>query len=84
MAKGQTLQIPTPEWALPLLERAWRVSREPEIAAHWGEALWASGDKAQARSVWARALAVAPDSKPLRRTIERLAGSIEPATPKAP
>lgn len=70
--------------ALPLLERAWRVSREPEIAAHWGEALWASGDKAQARSVWARALAVAPDSKPLRRTIERLAGSIEPATPKAP
>jgi predicted negative regulator of RcsB-dependent stress response len=70
--------------ALPLLERAWRVSREPEIAAHWGEVLWASGEKAQARVVWARALAIAPDSKPLRSTVERLAGSIELGVPGTP
>jgi len=70
--------------ALPLLERAWRVSREPEIAAHWGEVLWASGDKTQARAVWARALAIAPDLTPLRNTVERLAGSIELGAPGTP
>ena len=63
--------------ALPLLERAWRGSREPEIAAHWGEVLWVSGDRGQARLVWLRGLAIAPDSKPLRSTIERFAGSVE-------
>jgi tetratricopeptide (TPR) repeat protein len=60
--------------AVPLLERAWRLSREAEIAAHWGEVLWAMGDRAEARSVWARALVIAPESKPLRATIERFVG----------
>lgn len=59
--------------ALPLLERAWRLSREPEIAAHWGEVLWSMGDRGAARAVWARALLISPDSSPLRATIERLA-----------
>jgi tetratricopeptide (TPR) repeat protein len=61
--------------ALPLLERAWRLSKEAEIAAHWGEALWASGDRAAARRVWAQALVLSPDSKPLRNVIERFAES---------
>jgi tetratricopeptide (TPR) repeat protein len=59
--------------ALPLLERAWRLSREPEIAAHWGEVLWRNGERDRARAVWARALLLAPDSKPLRETLERFA-----------
>ena len=59
--------------ALPLLERAWRLSKEAEIAAHWGEALWASGDRAAARRVWAQALVLSPESKPLREVIERFA-----------
>lgn len=62
--------------ALPLLERAWRLSREPEIAAHWGEVLWVSGARAEARTVWAQGLVIAPDSKPLRATIERYAGAL--------
>ncbi len=64
--------------ALPFLERAWRLSRDAEIAAHWGEVLWALGDQAQARVVWARALARAPDSKPLRAVLERFTG-VDPA-----
>ncbi len=60
--------------ALPLLERAWRLSREAEIGAHWGEVLWKTGDKAAARAIWARALLIAPESRSLRGTIERLAG----------
>ncbi len=59
--------------ALPLLERAWRLSKEAEIAGHWGEALWASGDRAAARRVWAQALVLSPESKPLREVIERFA-----------
>ena len=70
--------------AVPLLERAWRLSQEAEIAAHWGEVLWASGAQSEARTVWARALARAPDSEPLRATIERFTGkpgSTPPASP---
>jgi tetratricopeptide (TPR) repeat protein len=62
--------------AVPLLEHAWRLSREAEIGAHLGEVLWASGEKARAREIWARALVVAPESKPLRSTIERLADEV--------
>jgi tetratricopeptide (TPR) repeat protein len=62
--------------AVPLLEHAWRLSREAEIGAHLGEVLWASGEKARAREIWARALVVAPESKPLRATIERLADEV--------
>ncbi len=54
--------------AVPVLERAWRLSQEAEIAAHWGEVLWATGAQAEARTVWARALARAPDSRSLRAT----------------
>jgi tetratricopeptide (TPR) repeat protein len=62
--------------AVSFLERAWRLSREAEIGAHLGEALWASGDKSRAREIWARALVIAPESKPLRATIERLADEV--------
>ncbi len=61
--------------ALPYLERAHRIFPDPEIASHWGEALWVSGKQAEARALWARSLARSPDSKPLRSTIERLTGT---------
>ncbi len=60
--------------ALPMLERAYRLSRDAEIAAHWAEALWVTGDKSAARTVWARALARDPDSEPLRESFTRLTG----------
>ncbi|NBU25241.1 MAG: hypothetical protein EBS39_06435 [Gammaproteobacteria bacterium] len=68
--------------AVPLLERAWRLSREPEIAAHYGEVLWKTGAKNDARAVWTRALVVSPDSQPLRDTIQRLTGA-QPVAPSA-
>ncbi|MGB6449365.1 MAG: tetratricopeptide repeat protein [Steroidobacteraceae bacterium] len=58
--------------AVPLLERAYTISRDPEIAAHCGEALWVSGRKAEARKVWADALAHNPDSQLLKDTVHRL------------
>jgi predicted Zn-dependent protease len=57
--------------ALATLERAYNISHDAEIAAHWGEALWASGDHQQARKVWAEALAREPDSQPLKATLAR-------------
>jgi len=68
--------------ALPPLERAYRIFPDPEIASHWGELLWLSGKQAEARALWARSLARAPDSKPLRATIERLTGTkMDPPKP---
>jgi tetratricopeptide (TPR) repeat protein len=70
--------------AIPLLERAYRIFPDAEIASHWGEVLWVNGKQSEARALWARALSRAPDSKPLRDTIERLTGTkLEPpAKPK--
>ncbi len=57
--------------ALTTLERAYNISHDAEIAAHWGEALWSSGDHQQARKVWAEAIAREPDSQPLKATVAR-------------
>ncbi len=68
--------------ALPLLERAYRISRDAEIAAHWAEVLWSMGDRAGARRVWAQALVRHPDSEPLLESFRRLTGQIlGPVTP---
>jgi tetratricopeptide (TPR) repeat protein len=48
--------------ALPLLERAYRLDQDGDIGAHWGEVLWALGDKNKARDIWNRALMVDPDN----------------------
>jgi tetratricopeptide (TPR) repeat protein len=71
--------------ATPQLERAYRIFPDAEIASHWGEVLWVSGKQSDARALWAKALARAPESKPLRATIERLTGTkLEPPAPKKP
>ncbi len=54
------------------LARAYSLGHDGEIAAHWGEVLWVSGQQSEARKVWAAALARDPDSKPLKATIKRL------------
>jgi predicted Zn-dependent protease len=57
--------------ALPSLERAYDISHDADIAAHWGQALWVAGRREAARKVWAEALARNPDSKPLQAVIAR-------------
>lgn len=58
--------------ALSSLERAYSLDHDGQIAAHWGEALWASGQKGEARRVFAEAIAREPDSAALKATIKRL------------
>jgi tetratricopeptide (TPR) repeat protein len=57
--------------AADTLARAYSLGRDAEIAAHWGEALWVSGQHNEARRVWAAALARDPESKPLKATLKR-------------
>lgn len=64
--------------ALPVLARAWRNSSDPEIAAHYGEVLWKSGDEGQARYVWQRALTGDPNHRGLKATMTRLTGEALP------
>ena len=54
------------------LAHAYALGHDAEIAAHWGEALWVNGQQAEARRVWAAALARDPESKPLKATLKRL------------
>jgi tetratricopeptide (TPR) repeat protein len=57
--------------AATMLGRAYALGHDAEIAAHWGEALWVSGERNEARRVWAAALARDPESKPLKATLKR-------------
>ncbi len=58
--------------AVALLERAYNKSQDHEIAAHFGEALWASGDRQRAKTVWKTGLKDTPNSPIIFDTLRRL------------
>ena len=51
--------------ALGYLRKAYAQLADPDVAAHLTEALWASGDKQEARSVWSAAFKQHPDNAAL-------------------
>jgi len=57
--------------ALKLLRQAWSLQKDPEIAAHLGEALWLSGDQSGARQVWNAGLAIDADNQPLQAVMRK-------------
>jgi tetratricopeptide (TPR) repeat protein len=57
--------------AIRLLREAYAQMSDPEVAAHLGDALWAKGLEAEARSVWQDALKTHPDNAPLRKAVGR-------------
>lgn len=58
--------------ALKYLSRAWAAYPDPEVAAHYGEALWMNGAEEQARIIWQKGLDQDPDHEILNETIDRL------------
>lgn len=58
--------------ALHLLERAYKNFPDPEVAAHYGQALWISDQHDQALAIWKIALTEAPNHKYLRNTLKQL------------
>ena len=71
-----------PANAVPVLARAYRLLHDGDIGAHWGEALWAAGQKSAARTTWQRALAADPENPRLAATVARFAPEI--SAPKPP
>lgn len=51
--------------ALKTLKAAYQVRRDPEIAAHLGEILWANGDREEALKIWRASLLENPDNEML-------------------
>jgi Tfp pilus assembly protein PilF len=54
------------------LRRAWKLDRNPEIAAHLGEVLWQRGEKEQAVETWREGQAIDSGNPVLLETLERL------------
>lgn len=60
------------EEAILRLKRAYELYPMDEVAAHLGEALWVSGDKAAAEKAWSQGLKDKPDSEFIPATRARL------------
>ena len=60
--------------ALKLLRQAFSSRQDPEIAAHLGEVLWATGEREEARKIWRGAQNVTKDkaNATLQDTLKRL------------
>jgi len=57
--------------ALELLESAYKAKPDAEIAAHWGEVLWVTGQTSQASTIWREGLLLKSDNETLRETLKR-------------
>ena len=57
--------------SIELLEKAYSMLADTEIAAHLGEVLWVSGDEANATKIWEEALRAEPDDDLLNRVMEK-------------
>jgi tetratricopeptide (TPR) repeat protein len=64
--------------ALDVLQRAYSLRPDGDIAAHLGEVLWADGRQDEARKVWTDALKENTQNEALQNTIKRLAPVILP------
>lgn len=61
--------------ARTLLEQAFSLMPDDEVAAHLGEVLWVMGEREAALETWGEGLALNPDSDVLAETMDRLLGS---------
>jgi tetratricopeptide (TPR) repeat protein len=58
--------------ATRILEDAYKRRPDPEIGAHLGEVLWASGQRDRAMSIWKEASLADADNETLQETLKRL------------
>jgi tetratricopeptide (TPR) repeat protein len=58
--------------ARELLDRAWRMKPEADVAAHLGEVLWMLGERDAARKVWRDGREKDPANEGLQATLKRL------------
>ena len=58
--------------AIAIFQKIWLRLPEAELGTHYGEVLWAKGNREAARAVWRETQKIDPDNKLLRDTLERL------------
>lgn len=58
--------------ALVILEKAYGLRNDVDIAAHLGEVLWQLGEQKRARAIWKQALQRDPQNDTLKSTLQRL------------
>ena len=58
--------------AREILDKAYKLYPDPEVAAHLGEVMWVMGEKSAATKLWRSALSSQPDSAYVRNTVQRL------------
>jgi tetratricopeptide (TPR) repeat protein len=58
--------------AVDQLRRAWTLRPDAEIGAHFGEVLWATGQREEANRIWDESLRNHPDNESLKNTLRRL------------
>ena len=64
------------EQARRLLETAYKIRPDAEIAAHLGEVLWSMGEKDRAMVIWKESARLNADNETLRETLKRLGVSL--------
>lgn len=57
--------------ALTTLKKAYETRRDPEIAAHLGQVLWASGARDEAQKIWRAALTESPENESLIAVVQK-------------
>lgn len=57
--------------ALEYLRRAYGLLKNPEIGAHFGEVLWESGKREEAKKVWEECLRQDADDKDMKKVMAR-------------
>ena len=57
--------------AIGLLRKALSHFNDAEIAAHFGEVLWVSGNQEEATSIWKEALEKSPNDPKLQEVMQR-------------
>lgn len=60
--------------AVKWLSRAFTELPDPEVAAHYGEALWRAGKQEEAKKIWAEGSRLDPKHEVLIETVRRLTG----------
>jgi Flp pilus assembly protein TadD len=58
--------------ALRILEAAYKIRPDAEIAAHLGEVLWSAGERDKAQVIWKEGLLLNAENETLQETLKRL------------
>lgn len=58
--------------ALRILEAAYKIRPDAEIAAHLGEVLWSAGQRDKAQTIWKEGLLLNAENETLQETLKRL------------